>query len=261
MLGLLKVPLSIISLSILVFCLGRCTREKDEKTKTKINSVISNLNSPINTSNSETATFALGCFWAPDAIFGSIKGVIRTRVGYAGGTTENPTYYNLGDYTETIQIDYDPNKISFKQLLDIFWKSHDPTSLPWKRQYMSIIFYHTAEQKRLAEETKAVLSDMVREKVYTEIIPFKEFYLAEDYHQKYHLRQNSELMDIFRELYSDEDDFISSTEAARINGYIAGYGKLESLLNELDSLDIPPEARQTVIEIIKAMKRKRNSYP
>lgn len=88
----------------------------------------------------ETATLAMGCFWSPDALFGSLEGVVRTRVGYAGGSTENPTYWDLADHTETIQFDYDPAKISYPDLLNIFFHNHKPIAEPWKRQYMSAVF-------------------------------------------------------------------------------------------------------------------------
>jgi len=82
----------------------------------------------MNELDSETATFALGCFWGPDASFGALEGVVRTRVGYAGGTTEGPTYKMIGDHTETIEIDYDPAVISYRELLEIFFDSHNPYS-------------------------------------------------------------------------------------------------------------------------------------
>jgi peptide-methionine (S)-S-oxide reductase len=193
---------------------------------------------PIDTSapaQIETATFALGCFWAPDSIFGSLDGVVRTRVGYAGGTTENPTYHNLGDHTETIQIDYDPTVISYEQLLEIYWDSHNPTSQPWSRQYMSIIFYHNSEQRELAMETKQHEEDSLGHQVYTEIIPFTEFYLAEDYHQKYYLQQKPELMEELSAIYPNFADIIDSTAVARINGYVGGHITFQELQEQLNS--------------------------
>jgi peptide-methionine (S)-S-oxide reductase len=184
---------------------------------------------------SETATFALGCFWAPDSIFGSLDGVIRTRVGYAGGTTENPTYHNLGDHTETIQIDYYATQISYEQLLEIYWDSHNPTAQAWSRQYMSIIFYHTSEQRELAMESKQRAEISLGRRVYTEIIPFSEFHLAEDYHQKYYLQQVPELMEELSVVYPNFADFIDSTAAARINGYLAGHVTFQKLQEQLDS--------------------------
>jgi peptide-methionine (S)-S-oxide reductase len=155
--------------------------------------------------------------------------VIRTRVGYAGGTKDNPTYHNLGNHTETIQIDYDPEKISYEKLLEVFWDSHHPTSKPWSRQYMSIIFYHDEEQRRLALESKESEEVRLGSKIFTEIIPFSNFYLAEDYHQKYYLQGVKELKRDFRAVYADTADFVNSTAAARVNGYVGGYGSVEML--------------------------------
>ncbi len=101
----------------------------------------------------ETASFALGCFWNPDAQFGGLDGVIRTRVGYAGGEKENPTYQDLGNHTETTQIDYDSEEISYEELLEKFWEFHDYTEKK-KDQYKSVIFYHDEEQKEKAEASK-----------------------------------------------------------------------------------------------------------
>ena len=114
--------------------------------------------------------------------------MVRTRVGYAGGAKANPTYYALGDHAETIQIDYDPTRISYEELLNVFWESHNPTSPSWSRQYMSAIFYHNEEQQRLAQDTKARQEAKLGTKIYTEIVPYTQFYLAEDYHQKYHAK-------------------------------------------------------------------------
>jgi peptide-methionine (S)-S-oxide reductase len=193
---------------------------------------------PIDTSapaQTETATFALGCFWAPDSLFGSLDGVIRTRVGYAGGTRENPTYHSLGDHTETIQIDYDPTQISYEELLEVYWGSHNPALQPWSRQYMSIIFYHDSSQRELALESKRSEETSSGQQVYTEIIPFSEFYLAEDYHQKYHLQQVPELMEELATIYPNFVDFVDSTAVARINGYAGGHVSFQELQEQLDS--------------------------
>lgn len=125
------------------------------------------------------ASFGMSWFWFPEAQFGCAKGIIRTRVGYAGGTKANPTYHALGDHTETIDMDYDPNEISYSELLDIFWNNHDPTT-NCKRQYMSAIFYHDEEQRLLAEETKAVMTKKKNRPIQTQILPAKEFYEAEE---------------------------------------------------------------------------------
>jgi methionine-S-sulfoxide reductase len=194
------------------------------------------------TQDTETATLALGCFWSPDAKFGAIPGVVRTRVGYTGGQQENPTYHNLGDHTETVEIDYDPTQISYAELLDIFWQSHNPVMPSWKRQYMSAIFYHNDEQKRLAEKTRDREAEKKGE-IHTEIAPLSQFYLAEDYHQKYNLRQQTDLMKEFKAVYNDAE-FINSTVAARTNGYVAGYGSLSQLEREIDQFGLSEKATE-----------------
>ncbi len=163
---------------------------------------------------------------------------MRTRVGYAGGTKENPTYYRLGDHTETLQLEYDHASISYAGLLEIFWAAHDPFQQPFSRQYMNIIFVHDGEQERLARESKAGLEARYGKKVTTEIVPFTTFYPAEDYHQKYYLQGLTFLMQEFKAFYPDFGDFVASTAAARVNGYAGGYGDALSLAAELDDLGL-----------------------
>lgn len=161
---------------------------------------------------------------------------MRTRVGYAGGTQQNPTYYNLGDHTETIQIDYDPEQITYAELLDVFWDSHDPTAPSWSRQYMSAIFFENSEQQRLAEASKQQAEERLGRPLYTEILSLDRFYLAEDYHQKYYLRRSQELMAALQTVYPDDADMVNSTAAARLNGYVGGYGTLEDLQQGLEGV-------------------------
>lgn len=122
-------------------------------------------------------------------------------MGYAGGTTTNPTYHNLGDHAESVQIEYDPARITYSQLLDVFWADHDPGTRPWKRQYMSAIFYHGEEQRRLAERSRDRESERIHRRIYTEILLAGEFTPAEGYHQKFSLRGDSELAGELRAIY------------------------------------------------------------
>lgn len=146
------------------------------------------------TTKTETATFAAGCFWGVEAAFAEIDGVVETAVGYTGGRTTNPTYKEVcGDGTghaEAVEVKFDPAQISYEQLLDAFWEMHDPTTLnrqgpDWGSQYRSAIFFHTAEQERAAQESKARAAGRFRKPIVTEITPASEFYRAEEYHQKY----------------------------------------------------------------------------
>jgi len=165
-------------------------------------------------------------------------------VGYAGGTTEDPTYRRIGDHTETLQIDFNPDEISYEELADVFWNSHDPREKPWSRQYMSIAFFHSEEQGR-------VLSEKNKVNIITEIRPFEIFFLAEDYHQKYYLQQNREIMQELRKLYPDFKDFVDSTLAARLNGYAAGYGALSLMEKELESFGLLPEDQKRLGQILR----------
>jgi peptide-methionine (S)-S-oxide reductase len=174
--------------------------------------------------------------------------VIRTRVGYAGGDKENPTYYSLGGHAETIQIDYDPARISYAALLDLFWASHSPTVRPFSTQYASIIFYRDEEQKRLAEESRDREAARRGAAIYTEIQPLTRFYLAEDYHQKYRLRQDGVLLAEFQSIYPNPADLVASTAAARVNGYLGGNGTLAQLQAEIGSLGLSPAGKERLLE-------------
>jgi peptide-methionine (S)-S-oxide reductase len=174
-------------------------------------------------------------------------------VGYTGGTTAYPTYHNLGDHTETIEVDYDPAIVSYADLLNVFWSSHDPTRRPWSKQYMSAIFYHNKEQEKLANETRDLEAAKSGGRIYTEILPAATFFRAEDYHQKYYLRRRSALVRELRGVYGGEEEFENSKIAARLNGYFAGYGTLADIqkemadmgLSEKESLRILSELRQS----------------
>ncbi len=145
----------------------------------------------------QKATFAGGCFWCTEAIFKRLKGVTDIMSGYSGGSKENPSYTAVSTGTtghaEAIQLTFDPNIISYSHLLDIFWATHDPTTLNKQgadvgTQYRSVIFYHDEDQKRVAEESKDTMetSGKLSDKIVTEIVPYTTFYKAEDYHQNYY---------------------------------------------------------------------------
>ncbi len=167
--------------------------------------------------------------------------MIRTQVGYTGGSEENPTYRALGDHAESIEIDYDPGVISYRELLKIFWKSHNPGIRSWSRQYMSAIFYHNEEQKKLAVESMERHAARTHGKISTQILAAGRFYPAEDYHQKYYLRQRPELVNEFRTIYP-EGTFVDSTAAARVNGFLAGNGSYTALKAELSDLLSPDDS-------------------
>jgi peptide-methionine (S)-S-oxide reductase len=144
----------------------------------------------------ETATFGAGCFWCTEAVFQRVKGVEKVASGYMGGSTKNPTYKDictgLTGHAEVIQVQYNPSVVSFVELLEIFWKTHDPTTLNRQgadegTQYRSVVFFHSKAQQDEAELYKKKLDDakIFDNKIVTEISPASEFYVAEDYHQNY----------------------------------------------------------------------------
>ena len=142
----------------------------------------------------EKATFAAGCFWGVEEAFDGLKGVLSTKVGYTGGTKPNPTYKNVcsGDtgHAEVIEIHFDPKVISYKELLDIFWKIHDSTTINRQgpdvgTQYRSAIFIHSPEQKQIARASLEKIAPKFDKPIVTQIIPATTFYEAEEYHQKY----------------------------------------------------------------------------
>jgi peptide-methionine (S)-S-oxide reductase len=144
----------------------------------------------------ETATFGAGCFWGVEEAFRQVEGVADTAVGYSGGTLENPTYKDVCSgrtgHAEVVQVRYDPAKVSYEKLLEVFWSAHDPTQLNRQgpdvgAQYRSAIFFHTPQQETAASESKAALEQAGRfgKPIVTEIVPASTFHRAEDYHQRY----------------------------------------------------------------------------
>ncbi len=167
-------------------------------------------------------------------------------MGYAGGTKQNPTYRSLGDHTETVQVDFDPTVISYQELLEVFWKSHVPGPT-WSRQYMNAVFFHNEEQKREAEASRDRVAAKTGGQVQTAVLPATEFTLAEDYHQKYYLRRVPGLWREASRFYPDLDGLVNSTAVARMNGYVAGYGSVAQLEEELPGLGLSPEAGRQLL--------------
>jgi peptide-methionine (S)-S-oxide reductase len=183
--------------------------------------------------------------------FGIIEGVIRTRVGYAGGQMDAPNYSNIGDHTETVQVDYDPRRITYAQLLDIIWKSHRPTKQSWSRQYMNAVFYQNEQQRQLAMASKTALEQKIGRTVKTEVVPLRSFTMAEDYHQKYILKSNYDLKNEMSRIYPRLQDFVDSTAVARLNGYADGHGTRDQLSREIESLGLSDEGKKVLTEVVR----------
>lgn len=173
--------------------------------------------------------------------------MVRTRVGYTGGTTASPTYRRIGDHTETLQLEYDPRLISYEELLTHFWNAHNPLAPGFSRQYKAAIFFHDERQKALALQSRDALIPPGsplhgRVSISTEILPAETFYLAEGYHQKYRLQRNKVLFGELSRYYPKIEDLTRSTAAARLNGFLAGYGEPPSSPEDLARFGIQSPA-------------------
>src|ERR1044072_4422071 len=182
---------ALVTLATLFSC---AQKQKVKKDISK--NMTTNTNGSVNTAT-DTATFGTGCFWCTEAIFQQLEGVVSATSGYSGGHVNNPTDKEVctgtSGHAEVLQVVYDPSKITFDELLEVFWQTHDPTTLNRQGndvgpQYRSVIFYHTPSQKEKAEHYKAELdkSGAYNDPIVTAIEPYKNFYSAENYHQNYY---------------------------------------------------------------------------
>jgi peptide-methionine (S)-S-oxide reductase len=172
-------------------------------------------------------------------------------VGYAGGTTPDPTYENIGDHSEAIEIEFDPARISYLDLLAVFWQAHEPAYRSVSRQYRAAVFWQGDGQHRHAEVSRARVAGAIGREVATVLEPLRSFTPAEEYHQKYYLRSVKPVAAALRGLYPDVRDFVASTAAARVNGYLGGHGGPERLAAEIESLGLEGEARAALVRIVR----------
>lgn len=205
--------------------------------------------------NLETATIGMGCFWGPEARFGSLPGVLRTRVGFSGGTSLNPSYRKMGDHTETVEIDFDSSILSYEEILLHFWKNHYPNRDQYKgRQYISMIRFRGPEQERTVQKVKKRMEQELGEEIETDIAAFTEFTLAEERHQKYYLKRYPKAMEQLVPLYPNSELLNDSTFAARLNGFVKGFGNRQNLKSEITGWNIAPEYQEILINKLMAMK-------
>jgi peptide-methionine (S)-S-oxide reductase len=168
-------------------------------------------------------------------------------VGYTGGTRVDPSYHHLGDHTEALQIDYDPTVIDFGQLATLFWSAHEPTRPAFSRQYRAAAWWHDEEQRALLLQGGEAAANARGGALETAIEPLTHFYRAEDYHQKYRLRREHELMAELMGHYPDDEAMVDSTRAARLNGFLRGYGRRHELKALLSTLALSPRAEKLLL--------------
>ena len=187
----------------------------------------------------DTITFGMGCFWGPEARFGYLPGVVKTRVGYAGGKEGQPTSKNTLDFTEVLQIQYDPELLSLDQILTQFFDQHNTTRAPYSIKYRSVLFYQNEEQK---EKLSQKVKEMQRKNgvIYTAVEPLEQFYEEVTRHQKYYFQRWKTVYQKWCELYRWEDSLVESTLAARLNGLSRGCGTLEEIQREFQDPSLEP---------------------
>lgn len=201
-------------------------------------------------------TLGMGCFWSPEALFGAAPGVLRTRVGYTGGTTDHPTYREMGDHTECVQLEFDPAVITFEELAAIFWEKHQPVNINgYKgRQYQSLLIYENESQR---EAIDRVLLNRERSglgRPETDIVPDTIFYAAEERHQKYYLKRYPQAVEALALLYPTHSELNNSTIAARLNGLAKGFTNMERIKLELETWRIDDPARRGLLEAITSIR-------
>ncbi|MFB9860227.1 peptide-methionine (S)-S-oxide reductase MsrA [Salinicoccus siamensis] len=202
----------------------------------------------------DTVTLGMGCFWGPDARFGALHGVLRTRTGYAGGTTPDPTYRNMGDHTEMVEVDYDPNIISHADILHHFWHNHKSDLPAYKgRQYISLLCVRE-DQTSSVEAVKAEVEAATGVSIKTEIVPFTGFTPAEIRHQKYFLKRHPGALSQIDSLLGDESELMDSTFAARLNGLVGGHIGRVALLAEISRWPLPLHARNELKTILSGLR-------
>lgn len=176
---------------------------------------------------------------------------MRTRVGYAGGSTPDPTYRSIGDHTEVFQVDFDPARLSYEELLEIFWTEHDPSARAHATQYKAMVLAGDDAQFEAARRSREAVVAGVTRPVLTEVRRLERFYVAEDYHQKYALRRDRLLSGEMHAHYPDEADFRESTAAARLNGYVYGIGSSLQLEREIESLGLSDAAQERLRTLVR----------
>jgi len=187
----------------------------------------------------DTITFGMGCFWGPEARFGYLPGVVKTRVGYAGGKEGQPTSKNTLDFTEVLQIQYDPELLSLDQLLTQFFEQHNTTRAPYSNKYRSVLFFQNEEQK---EKMYQKVEEMLQKYgvIYTAVEPLGQFFEEVTRHQKYYLQRWKPVYKKWCQLHFGEESLVQSTLAARLNGLSRGSGTLEEIQSEFQDPILEP---------------------
>lgn len=200
----------------------------------------------------DAVVLGMGCFWSPEALFGSLPGVVRTCTGYAGGTAPAPTYRRMGDHSETVQIEYDTEIVTIERLLHLFWDSHNPDNInDYKgRQYKSLLIYRADNQSVSAQAVLRQRRSLGKAEPDTEIVPYTAFYPAEERHQKYYLKRYPQAVEAIVPLFATDDEAMDSTLAARLNGLAKGHTNLSRIKEEIGQWKLGSEERERIAQAV-----------
>lgn len=172
--------------------------------------------------------------------------MLRTRVGYAGGKKDKPTYRSIGDHTEALQIEFDPSVITYEKLLEVFWRGHDPFGRAWSTQYKAVLWTHGEAQAKAAKASIAKLTEQNKRKPTTEVKAATTFWIAEDYHQKYYLRGRRGLVEALMGENVTQEAIRESTLAARVNGWLTGFSKKEEIAAQVKAFKLTEKQRKAL---------------
>ena len=192
---------------------------------------------------------AQGCFWGPDASYGALDGVYFTASGYAGGDKKDPSYHNLGNHTETVRISYDPEQISWSDLLDIYWESHNPNSRAASKQYSSIIFVNDSHQEKTVQKFLDKKKEITAKEVYTTTQKLDKFHEAEDYHQNYVFSQDLNLKQFRKSLLNAGERLTYSRLLTKLNAYSQGELEKKKMIEELEDSYLKVKKPELIAEI------------
>ncbi|WP_240548436.1 peptide-methionine (S)-S-oxide reductase [Paenibacillus lignilyticus] len=211
----------------------------------------------MNDNNTQMIALGMGCFWSPDALFGQLAGITRTRVGFAGGTTDNPPRSgHAGDHTEMVEIEFDPAVARLETILNLFWNNHNPANINNYRDrlYNSLILYRDEAQLSVIQEVMNNRGEQGKGVPETECMPYTVFYPAEDRHQKYFLKRYPDAIAKLRTLFPTEDELTRATLAARLNGIAKGFANMDQIIHEIRTWKISHEEQEEIIDLIKQIK-------
>ena len=201
----------------------------------------------------KNAYFASGCFWCPDALYGGLEGVYFTAVGYTGGAKEEPSYRNLGNHAEALRISYNPEKITYKELLEVYWENHEPKNAITAGQYRSEIFAADEKQATAARDFMEQKREDYEGELNLSVSQLDEFHEAEDYHQKYYLTQDQKLGQYREKLMARGENLTYSRLLTKLNAYSRGYLSEEDMLTELNNSYLRPEVPELIEQIKEAV--------